>query len=59
MRAVGHIRIIAGTTLMKMPNSRSSKRAKPIVQQTDSPDTLDYRRMALAVDGLYQVAIGY
>jgi hypothetical protein len=26
---------------------------------TDTPDTLDYRRMALAVDGLYQVAVGY
>ncbi len=26
---------------------------------TDRPDTLDYQRMALVVDGLYQVAIGY
>lgn len=25
----------------------------------DTPETLDYRRMAQAVDGLYQVAIGY
>ena len=28
-------------------------------RSTDTPDTLDYRRMALAVDGLYQVAVGY
>ncbi len=26
---------------------------------TDTPDTLDYRRMAQVVDGLYQVAVGY
>jgi hypothetical protein len=26
---------------------------------TDTPDTLDYRRMAMVVDGLYQVAVGY
>ncbi len=26
---------------------------------TDTPDTLDYRRMAGVVDGLYQVAVGY
>lgn len=28
-------------------------------EPTDTPDTLDYRRMAMAVDGLYQVAVGY
>ena len=26
---------------------------------SDTPDTLDYRRMALVVDGLYRVAVGY
>ena len=26
---------------------------------TDTPDTLDYHRMAKVVDGLYQVAVGY
>lgn len=26
---------------------------------TDTPDTLDYRRMALTVDGLYRVAVGF
>ena len=26
---------------------------------TDTPDTLDYRRMAAVVDGLYQVAVAY
>ena len=26
---------------------------------TDTPDTLDYKRMALTVDGLYRVAVGF
>jgi hypothetical protein len=26
---------------------------------TDTPATLDYRRMAQVVDGLFQVAVGY
>ena len=28
-------------------------------QPTDRPETLDYRRMALTVDGLYRVAVGF
>ena len=28
-------------------------------QPTDRPETLDYRRMARTVDGLYRVAVGF
>ena len=42
--------MVTDTAFLRNPNYH---------RQTDSPDTLDYRRMALAVDGLYQVAIGY
>ena len=38
------------TAFLRNPNYHRS---------TDAPDTLDYRRMALVVDGLYQVAVGY
>jgi len=42
--------MITDTAFLRNPNYHES---------TDTPDTLDYRRMALAVDGLYQVAVGY
>lgn len=42
--------MVTDTAFLRNPNYH---------QPTDTPDTLDYRRMALAVDGLYQVAVGY
>lgn len=42
--------MVTDTAFLRNPNYHRS---------TDTPDTLDYRRMALAVDGLYQVAVGY
>ncbi len=42
--------MVTDTAFLRNPNYH---------QATDTPDTLDYRRMALAVDGLYQVAAGY
>lgn len=42
--------MVTDTAFLRNPNYHEA---------TDTPDTLDYRRMALAVDGLYQVAVGY
>lgn len=42
--------MVTDTAFLRNPNYHRA---------TDRPDTLDYRRMALAVDGLYQVAVGY
>ena len=42
--------MVTDTAFLRNPNYHRS---------TDTPDSLDYRRMALAVDGLYQVAVGY
>jgi hypothetical protein len=42
--------MVTDTAFLRNPNYH---------RPTDTPDTLDYRRMALAVDGLYQVAVGY
>jgi hypothetical protein len=42
--------MVTDTAFLRNPNYH---------EPTDTPDTLDYRRMALAVDGLYQVAVGY
>jgi hypothetical protein len=42
--------MVTDTAFLRNPNYH---------RPTDTPETLDYRRMALAVDGLYQVAIGY
>ena len=42
--------MVTDTAFLRNPNYH---------ERTDTPDTLDYRRMALAVDGLYQVAVGY
>ncbi|MBE9552030.1 MAG: M28 family peptidase [Proteobacteria bacterium] len=42
--------MVTDTAFLRNPNYH---------EPTDNPDTLDYRRMALAVDGLYQVAVGY
>lgn len=42
--------MVTDTAFLRNPNYHRS---------TDTPDTLDYRRMAMAVNGLYQVAVGY
>ncbi len=42
--------MVTDTAFYRNPNYHRS---------TDTPDTLDYRRMAGVVDGLYQVAVGY
>ncbi|MCK4866865.1 MAG: M28 family peptidase [Alphaproteobacteria bacterium] len=42
--------MVTDTAFLRNPNYHEA---------TDTPDTLDYRRMALAVDGLYQVAVSY
>ncbi len=42
--------MVTDTAFLRNPNYH---------EPTDTPDTLDYRRMALAVDGLYQVAGRY
>jgi hypothetical protein len=42
--------MVTDTAFLRNPNYHRS---------TDTPDTLDYRRMAIAVNGLYQVAVGY
>lgn len=42
--------MVTDTAFLRNPNYH---------EPTDTPDSLDYRRMALAVDGLYQVAVNY
>jgi len=42
--------MVTDTAFLRNPNYHST---------TDTPDTLDYRRLAQVVDGLYQVAVGY
>jgi len=42
--------MVTDTAFLRNPNYH---------QQTDTPETLDYQRMAKVVDGLYQVAVGY
>lgn len=42
--------MVTDTAFLRNPNYH---------RPTDTADTLDYRRMALVVDGLYQVAVGY
>ena len=42
--------MVTDTAFLRNPNYHES---------TDRPETLDYRRMALTVGGLYKVAVGF
>lgn len=42
--------MVTDTAFFRNPNYHRPK---------DRPETLDYRRMALAVEGLYRVAVGF
>ena len=42
--------MVTDTAFLRNPNYHTGR---------DTADTLDYRRMAAVVDGLYQVAVGY
>ena len=42
--------MVTDTAFLRNPNYHEA---------TDTPDTLDYERMAKVIDGLYQVAVGY
>lgn len=42
--------MVTDTAFLRNPNYH---------RPSDTPDTLDYRRMGLVVDGLYRVAVGY